>query len=73
VDSDRPSWTIDEAVAWLDPAVTRRQLSTLISTLGVKPVGQAPSTGGRPANLYDTAEIMRLHAGVVEWLAPRSG
>jgi hypothetical protein len=68
VSDDRPSWTVDEACAWLDPAITRRQLSTLISVLGIKRVGQRPSTGGRPANLYDVGEVMRLHAGVSEWL-----
>jgi len=68
---ERPSWTIDEACAWLDPPITRRKLSNLISLLDVESVGVGPSSGGRPPKQYDVAEIMRLHAGVAEWLTPR--
>jgi hypothetical protein len=70
--------TVAEAAAWLDPPITARQLGELITTLRVAHAGRRPSTGGRPPQVYDAAELMRLHAAVTPWLlaaepAPMAG
>jgi len=69
-DEQGAQWTIDEAVQWLDPPISRRQLADLIGTLRVQSRGTRPRPMGRPAYVYDSAEIMRLHSAVVEWLLP---
>ena len=67
--SDVATFTIDEAVSWLDPPITRQQLTNLIAILHIRPVGKRRKPGrGRPAMTYDAAELMRLHSGVMEWL-----
>ena len=68
-DADRPTLTVDEAITWLDPPISRRLLATLIQELKITPAGKRPSTGGRPANAYDAGELMRLHSGLASWLA----
>ena len=60
--------TVDEAVEWFDPPISRRQLADLITTLKIRPVGKRPRPIGRPALEYDAAELMRLHASLVPWL-----
>lgn len=60
---------MDEACAWLDPAISRPVLSGLIKLLGVEHVGTRRRVGkGRPAYVYDVAELMLLHARVSPWL-----
>jgi len=63
-------WTIDEAITFLDPKLTRRQLADLITTLKIRSCGTRPRPVGRPALTYDVAEIMRLHSAIMPWLLP---
>jgi hypothetical protein len=48
--------------------MTRRQLADLITALRLRPTGTRPRPVGRPALTYDAGELMRLHAGIAEWL-----
>jgi hypothetical protein len=71
--SSEVAFTIDEAATFLDPPITRDQLAGLIAALGIRPVGKRRQPGrGRPALTYEVAELMRLHAAVVPWLAVSS-
>lgn len=64
-----PELTIDEFAAWADPPFrNRRQLADLITALGIPATGTRPRPVGRPALTYPAAVLMRLHAGVAEWL-----
>jgi hypothetical protein len=61
--------TIDDAVSFLHPPITRQQLAGLIATLSIQPIGKRwRPTRGRPALTYDASELMELHAAVVPWL-----
>lgn len=64
-----PDLTIDEFAAWADPPFrSRRQLADLITALAIPSSGTRPRPVGRPALTYPAAVLMRLHAGVAEWL-----
>lgn len=66
---DRPTLTVDEAVAWLDPPMTRRQLADILQALKIPPAAKRRGPRGRPAHAYDAAEVFRLHAAIAPWLA----
>lgn len=60
--------TVDEAVEWLDPPVSRRWLADMITTNKIRSVATRPRPMGRPALAYDAAELMRLHSQNIEWI-----
>lgn len=64
-------WTIDDAAALLDPAMTHAQVRALVTIAGLKPIGKRPpgARGGRPAAVYDVEALIRGHAVVVALLA----
>jgi hypothetical protein len=69
-----PDWTLADAAAWLDPAVTEPQLRSIVNAVGVQPVPQnnrPHGHRGRPTARYDVAEIIALHAALYPWLARR--
>jgi hypothetical protein len=56
-----PSWTIGEALRFLDPVPPRRTLSRWLKAL--EPDGSVPlPQGGPPAKTYPAAAIMERHA-----------
>ena len=62
--------TLADLAGYLHPPVSENQLSRIIGQLpGLRPVGLAPSTGGRPARVFDAAEVMELHNCLRKWLA----
>ena len=65
---ERATWTIDEAIGWLDPPVPRRWLADMITANKIRHVTTRPRPMGRPALAYDAAELMRLHSANIEWV-----
>lgn len=65
---DPATWTIDEAIDWLDPPVPRRWLADMITANRIRSVGTRPRPMGRPALAYDARELMRLHSQNIEWI-----
>jgi hypothetical protein len=67
-------FTIDEFARWAYPPISRRSLTEIITALrrenpgALQPVGERRGVTGRPAQVLDTAELQRLHAGLAEWL-----
>jgi hypothetical protein len=62
--------TIDEAAAWLDPPIGAAQLKAIVIALRIRPAASRHAGApGRPANAYDAAELMRLHAAIAPWLS----
>lgn len=58
--------TVDEAVAWLDPPITREKLRALIDVDEVPARGVRRRLGpGRPALTYSFAELALVHAANV--------
>lgn len=71
VPGDGPGLTIIEACAWLDPQISVKTLHGLVTLLEIGHVGTRRRAGkGRPAYVYDLAELMALHAAVCPWLHP---
>ena len=61
--------TLAEAAAYLDPPVTREQLAALVGALpGLRPAGTRRRGRGKPAVVYDAADLLELHAAVARWL-----
>lgn len=66
--------TIAEAAALLDPPMSVHQLRHAIAAIRLQPSGvHRTGQSGRPSARYDAAELMRLHAALTPWLAPRVG
>lgn len=71
--------TIGEFARWADPPISRRSLTEIITALrrenpdAFRPVGDRPGTTGRPAQVLDSGELQRLHAGLAEWLPDATG
>ena len=63
--------TLAEAAAVLEPPVTEYQLRHIIHQLpGITPAGaRRQGRPGRPELTYRAADLMRLHAALVPWLA----
>lgn len=63
------TWTAEDAAAILDPPMSVEQVRALIRACGLRPVGTR-HTGrrGRPAELYDSAALLRAHAGIAPFL-----
>ena len=58
-----------DAVTMLNPPMTGRQLRDILRALTIPPCGRRWTGGmGRPADLYDWAEITRLHEAITPWL-----
>ena len=68
--ADRVTLTIAEAAGWLDPPISRAALAAIVAALAIPAAGTRAPVGrrGRPAKVYDAAELMRLHAAVAPWL-----
>jgi len=67
-------WTLAEAAAWLDPAITEDQLRAVVLAIGVEPVPQNNrhhERRGRPVKRYDVAGIIKLHRALFPWLDAR--
>lgn len=63
------AWTLDEAAALLDPAMTVEQLRHLVQAAGLQPVGtRRTGRRGRPAPTYDSAVLLRAHAALAPLL-----
>lgn len=63
-------WTIDDAAALLNPAMSAAQVRALVTIAGLEPIGKRRpgARGGRPAAVYDMGALMRAHAVVVALL-----
>lgn len=59
-------WTVEEAAVILDPPITPDELRGLLTAARLTPIGQR-RTGrrGRPSTVYETSELMRIHAAIV--------
>lgn len=58
--------TLAEAVAHLDPRVSRRTLVRIIVAAGLEPAGYRPARGrGRPAAEYPLDQLAEAHAAWV--------
>ena len=67
-------WTLAEAAAWLDPAITEPELRALVKICGIDAVPQTHrphDRRGRPTARYDVTETLRLHAALYPWLATK--
>ena len=63
--------TVAEAVTLLRPEIGERALRDILRALTIPPCGRRwTGTTGRPADLYDWAEITRLHGALAPWLDP---
>ena len=60
--------TLREAVTILQPPITERALRDIIRALHIRPCGHRHGRTGRPADLFDWAEITRLHGALAPWL-----
>lgn len=62
-------WTVEDATALLDPAMSVEQVRALIRAAGIQPAGHR-RTGrrGRPAETYDAEVILQAHAALVPFL-----
>lgn len=63
-------FTIAEACQVLHPAISERRLRAVVGQLpGLRPCGvRRDGTPGRPAPLYEWADLARLHAALTPWL-----
>ena len=62
--------TLSEAAAVLNPPISEAQLRSIVSALRWQPDGHRyTGRAGRPAPCYDAAQVMRLHAALVPFLA----
>lgn len=68
-------WTVEDAVALLHPPMTAAQVRALIIIAGLQPIGRRRSgaRGGRPAAVYDVAELLRAHTAVAPLLVSPAG
>lgn len=61
--------TVSEAVQRLDPPISRQSLTALVANAGLEPVAHTrirrTSRRGRPAALYHSSDLDRLHAAWV--------
>lgn len=63
------AWTLDEAAQLLDPPMTVEQLRHLVQAARLRPVGtRRTGRRGRPAPTYDSAALLRAHAGLAPLL-----
>ncbi len=61
--------TLSEAATLLDPPMSERQLRLIVSALGWQPDGHRyTGRAGRPAPVYDAADILRLHGALAPFL-----
>lgn len=65
--------TVAEAADWLSPRLTARELGALIRIAGIERAGvrRTPGQSGKPASVYDMAELIALHAALTPWLRKR--
>jgi hypothetical protein len=72
VPTPEPGWTLADAVTWLDPKPTVKQLELLVRANGIRPSGtrkpRPGSPGGRPAPVYPIDVLIDLHAANVRWI-----
>lgn len=67
-----PALTIAEAAPMLNPPITERALRDIVRALHIPPSGQRRNgQAGKPPYEYDWAELVKLHAALVPWLASR--
>jgi hypothetical protein len=72
VTADDPAWTIEEACAYFAAGgapVDPDRIAKMIAPVGVPVTGRAPSAGpqgGRGKARYPLAELMRIHAFLIE-------
>ncbi|MFG1873374.1 hypothetical protein ACGFIV_00875 [Sphaerisporangium sp. NPDC049003] len=62
------TWTVDEAVRELDPAMTTPEVRAMILCFRIPPIGHRRAGRGRPAPEYRQEEILRAHADLAPWL-----
>ncbi len=61
--------TLGEAAQVLDPPVTEQQLRSIVTALRWQPRGwRRTGRPGHPAPLYETAELMQLHAALTPFM-----
>lgn len=59
-------WTIDDAVALLDPALTVAEVRAMIDLIGIPACGfRRTGRRGRPLPTYDASTLQEAHAIVV--------
>lgn len=63
------TWTAEDAANLLDPPMTLEEVRALIRATRLTPVGTR-HTGrrGRPADVYDSATILRAHTAIAPLL-----
>jgi len=61
-------WTLEDASGFLRPPVTTEQLKRIVGQLPrLEPIGTRP-TRGRPAVVYEAADLIELHDALRRWL-----
>jgi hypothetical protein len=65
-----PALTLAEAATLLKPEIGERALYDIVRALPrIRPCGRRwTGNMGRPADLYDWAELTRLHQAIAPWL-----
>lgn len=64
------AFTLAEAVTVLDPPMTEQQLRMIVRALGWQPAGKRyTGRSGHPGSTFDAAELMRLHAALIPFMA----
>ena len=67
------AFTLSEAAGILNPPLTEQQLRMIIKALGWQPAGKRHTgRGGHPFDTFDAAQIMRLHAALIPFMAGAS-
>ncbi len=66
--------TIEEAVSWLDPAISSAALKHLVLAAELEPHGvRYTGRPGRPGYCYRMSEIAQLHAAFIPLMARLGG
>lgn len=65
-------WTVADAALLLDPPMSEAEVRALIVVSGIEPVGQRRGRG-RPAHVYDQAQLLEAHAAAVRLRARHAG
>lgn len=62
------TWTVEEAVRELDPAMTEDEVRALLVACRIQPEGHRPRGRGRPAAQYPQDRVLLAHASIAAWL-----
>jgi hypothetical protein len=59
-------WTVEEAVAHLDPPMDAAEVRAMITACDLRPAGyRRTGARGRPAPEYPLPQILRAHAAII--------